>query len=671
MHGVLPDILTLLALALGVAWIFRLLRAPAILGFLGAGILAGPSGLNIIGHEHIDDFAEFGLVLLLFTVGLELAPEALTRNARSIVIAASAQILGTTALMAAIAWGVARLAAAPLSPVSAAVLGLAAALSSTAMALKHFSDRRETATPAGALSTGVLLVQDVCVILAIVLLPAFSRQGDASLAEGLARSLGSLIVLVFVFALGLKITPWLLRTALRQGGQELLTLFALVGAMAGAWAAGLAGWSPALGACLVGLLFARTDLQHQLRAEVTPFRDVFNAVFFLSIGMLVDLGSLREHAAALAGAVVLTVLAKALIAGGSVVLAGWPLRVAAVVGVGLCSLSEFGYVLAREADRLDLLPDGLLPLVVAWIVGAMILNALLLPWANQTAAALDRLWKPSASPAPGGVPPDAAPAGHVIIVGFGLNGRNLAQALRAVGSPFTVIEMNRGLAQQAREVGGHALVGDAARLAILEEAGLAHARALVVCAGDQDAARRIVAQARSARPDVYILARTRFVAELDRLYRLGASFVIPEEFETSIELFAHLLKEFGIPQNVIEQQITMARAGRYGMLRGRALDSGLQHEWARLLEAAVTQTFQIEPGSAGCDGTIRALNLRARTGATIVSVTRHGKAYPNPSPDLALETADVLVLVGTHRQLMEAKRALAPPTPDPQAGMGA
>jgi len=222
--------------------------------------------------------------------------------------------------------------------------------------------------------------------------------------------------------------------------------------------------------------------------------------------------------------------------------------------------------------------------------------------------------------------------------------------------------MNRSLARVARQDGADVVVGDAARAAILEEVGLHAARALVVAISEVDATRRIVAQTHTLRPDLYILARTRYVSELERLHGLGARDVIPEEFETSIEIFAHVLKEFGVPDNVIHQQVTLTRVGHYGMLRGRAEDRRRQTEWLRLLELAVTQTYLIEATSPGAGRTIRELDLRAETGVTIVAVTRAGQPTPNPSPDFQLAAGDVLVLVGTHRQPDEARRALEPPT---------
>lgn len=664
MHGELTTVVVVFGAALLAAWGMRRLRAPAILGFLVAGIVVGPSGLNLVGqergHEQIHFMAELGLVFLLFTVGLELSPAPLLRSGRRIALAAVLQMAVTTAAVApglalatGMAWSAALLAA------------LAVAPSSTPIVLKHLLDRGEADSPGGAVITGVTLLQDILAILVMVALPLLVRAGG-SWGAFVLRSALAVGGLVGVTLLGHLAVPRVVNRVFRVGGRELMTLFAVLMACAGAWLASLADWSWPLGAFIAGLLLTQSDLRHQLQAEVQPLREVFSALFFVSIGMLVDLRLFEQHALALGLTILATLALKTLLAAAAVLVSGWPVRLAVAAGVGLCTISEFGYVLTREADKLGLLPPDFLPLFVTWAVGTMIIGALFVPAGSPLGLAAAR-WLPATRPPAG----PAAVAGlegaapgrmsHVIIVGYGLNGRNLGRVLRATRIPFVVVELHRGNAHLARQDGADVIVGDATRIAILERAGLAAARALVISIADAHATRRIVAQARAARPDLYILARTRYLAELDALYRAGARQVIPEEFETSIEIFAHVLKEFGIPANVIEQQVTLVRAGHYGMLRGRPTDQGVRVEWLQLLEAAVTQTYLVLEGSPAAGRSIRELDLRSRTGVTVVALTRAGKPIANPSPDLQLAAGDVLVLVGTHRQLDEARRMFEPP----------
>lgn len=641
--------------ALAVASLFRRLRAPAVIGFLVTGLLIGQSGLRLIPHDAVGQFAEIGLVLLLFTVGLELSPEPLLRAGARVCGAALIQMLATTLIAAVLL----RLCTS-LSFPAALTIGIALSLSSTAIVLKQLGDLRRTDSPSGTIITGILLLQDVLVILVMMLLPLIAGRGG-SFSSAAGRGLLAVGGLVVVTILARRAIPFVLRAIVGVGGRELATLLAVLMACAGAYLAGLAGWSWALGACIAGLLLAETDLRHQLFADILPFRDVFNALFFISMGMLVDLPAAADHLTIIALAVVAVLVTKALIAALAVGGVGWPVRLSVQVGMGLCTVSEFAYVLLKDADKLALLPEGSLNVLNALTVGTMIVGAACIPLSDSFS-----LWMASViwRRTPVREESDSAPttAGrHVIIVGYGLNGRNLARVLAATKIDFVVVEMNLTLAAAARRDGARVIVGDAAQAPILRTAGLAAARALVIAIHDQQATRRIVAQAHAARSDLFILARTRFVTEVDVLYRLGARQVIPEEFETSIEIFTRVLHEFRIPTNVVEAQIAMIRSARYGMLRGLSGTSDQRMELLQYLDATATQTFLLPAESPACGRTIRDTELRAKTGTTIIAVVRNGKPTTNPTPDLRLEAGDVLVLVGAHGQLDNAKALLTPP----------
>jgi CPA2 family monovalent cation:H+ antiporter-2 len=649
----LSQTVLLFGAAIAVAWLFRVVRAPAVIGFLVAGLTIGPSGLGLITSDAVSQFAELGLILLLFTVGLELSPTPLIRSGRRLFLAAIVQITVTTLIAAC-----AIRTFSGLSTVASLILGVAVALSSTAIVLNQLSERRQMESTGGAIITGVLLLQDVFVILLMLFLPLFGKAASSDWRTSSIRGAFSIAGLIIVIAAAKFILPMALRLVVRWGGRELMTLFAVVMASAGAWLASRAGWSPALGACIAGLLLSQTHLSHQLFAEIIPFRDVFNALFFMSMGMLVDLPAVANHLPMIAVAIAITLIVKSIIAGSAVVTGGWPLRLGLYTGLGLCTVSEFGYVLAREADRLGIFPEGVMALLVAYTVGTMMVGAMIFPIADDVADRISRWWRPRHI-LPAAESTATSFDQHVIIVGYGLNGQNLAKVLRATKIPYCVIELSHSLAAAAREQGDSVLLGDAARMAILQYAGIATARALVIAINDQQATRRIVVQARAARPDLYILARTRYTTELDVLHSLGAQEVIPEEFETSIEIFSHVLKHLGIPNNVIEAQVTMIRSGRYGMLRGRPA-AVRPADLIGLMEATATQTFLMESGSPACGRTIRDIDLRAKCGATIIAVVRGGKPVTNPGADFRFEPSDVLVLVGGHKQLDEAKVLLSP-----------
>lgn len=643
----------MLGAALAASVVAPLIRLPPIIGYLGAGVLLGPSGLGVIRRDEVVALAELGLVLLLFTVGLELSPAPLVQMGRRLVVVTALQMELTTASVTLVMWFF------EAGWAAAGLIGVAVSLSSTAIVLRHLSDRGEAESVAGAVTIGVLLLQDIVVIMLLIVLPLWAGAAQGGWAASFVKvgvALGSLAGAVLICW---RLTPLVVRVVLRHTSRESMTLLAVAAAVAGAWAAAAAGWSPALGACVAGLLLASTEVRHQLSAEAAPFREVFTSLFFISIGMLVDLRVASAMGAWLPLLVIAVVLAKSALATGAVAAAGWPLRLAAGVGLGLGTISEFSFVLLSEAHRLGLVTRELFERAAACTIGSMLAGALLIPASPRVSMIVLRvLGRGSAAPPPAPDPADDL-RDHVVIVGYGLNGQNIARVLAATRVPFVVVELNPELATLARDAGHRVLVGDAARESILLHAGLATARALVVVINDRRVTRHIVAQAHKLRGELFILARTRYVAELEPLYRLGADLVIPEEFETSIEIFSHLLKVFAVPDNVIAQQVELVRAGRYSMLRGRSTDRAALDAWRRALELAVTQTYLLEDDSDACGRTVAELALRSRTGVTIVAVTRGGKPLLAPQPELRLERGDVLVLVGSHLQLERARRLLA------------
>lgn len=655
--SLLAQAVLLFGAALVIGWMFRVLRAPTAIGFLMSGLFIGPSGLQLITAEGVQRFADLGLVMLLFTIGLELSPEPLIRAGRPMVMAAAAQIL----LTAFIAFVVFKLIQPSYGRAAGILISAAIALSSSAIALKQLLESGQTTTSAGTLMVGILLLQDLFVILLMLFLPLFALTGETSWQGAAFRGVVSAASLAVVTLVARYCIPLFLRLVVRWGGRDLITLFALVAALAGAWVASLAGWSPPLGACIVGLILSQTDLRHQLSAEIMPFRDVLNALFFISMGMLVDLGAIREGFEIICVLVVASLVGKTLISTFVIRAAGFPLRLAVHAGIGLCTVSEFSYVLAADAGRLGILPQALFSDFTAYIVGTMIIGAMAFPLAGKASTAICKVFGNEDAPSPAAAE-HAELSGHVIIVGFGLNGQNLARVLTAANIPFCIIEMNPALAEQAREAKYRVIQGDATRRIILLHAGLAMARALVVAINDQEATRRIVAQARDARHDLYILARTRYTSELEPLHRLGAQDVIPEEFETSIEIFAHVLNHFGVPENVIDAQIMLIRSGNYGVLRGRQFSAGQRVDVMKVLESTTTQTVFIDEASPARGATLRELDLRAKTGATIIAVVRKGQAMTNPASDFVIEASDLLVLLGGHKQLESAKQLLSPAT---------
>jgi len=642
-------------MAVVVAWLFRRLRAPSIVGFLITGMLIGSDGLNFVDREAIGPFSELGLILLLFLVGLELSPKPLIRMGRSLLIAAGLQ-MGITA---GIAFAVAQLGGGVSWP-AALIIGLACALSSTAIVLTQLSERQETTTVTGMIVVGTLLLQDVVVILVMLTLPIIASSSSGGVVDTAIQSGIALGVVVFVFVFGRKYINSALNILLGPGTRDLSALFAVLFACGGAWLASQVGWSPALGACIAGLLLAGTDIRHQLMADILPFRDVFNALFFITLGMTVDMEAMAEHWLLVSLAIAATFAVKTVVTAASVRIAGWPARPSLQAGLALCTVSEFGYVLALEASRYGFVDGELFGILTGFAVGTMAIGAPIVPASARIAATFLRLM-PGSQKDLSDIDEDEKREtfrDHVIIIGYGINGQNLAGVLMQTHIPYCVVEMNPHLTERARNDGAPVIVGDAGSNAILETAGLPHARAVVVAINDAASTERIVAVARASNPDLYILARTRFVAEIDALYAKGANRVIPEDFETSIEILVHLLKQMNLPDNIVDAQVEAIRSGRYGMLRGKGTDRAAAQELMAALQRTATRTHYLTSESPMCGETVAGTNLRARSGATIIAIVRGQESTTNPPPDFVLRPGDLLVLVGSHAQIDAATSIL-------------
>lgn len=640
----LRDAVVLLAAGTTVVLVCQKARIPSVAGFLLTGILIGPSSLALVSEpERVEIFAEIGVVFLLFSIGLEFSLDRLRQIRRAFFAGGSMQSLFTIAAGALLA------ALAGLGAARSLFLGFLVALSSTAIVLKLYADRRELEAPQGKLVIGILLFQDFLIVPMIVLTPVLAGSVQASASAVAGRFLVSLLVVSLVFVVARYLMPRLLYQIVRTGIREILVLIALLACLGMAWLTQSLDFSAALGAFIAGIVISESEYSHQVEAEVVPFRDVFNSVFFISVGMLLDLGL---AGAALPSVMVLAagiVLVKTLVAGGAVRFLRYPLRTALLVGLSLAQVGEFSFVLLQVGREHGLLDAGLYQVILASSVLTMLATPGLIALAPRLAALpfLQRRKAPAAD-----VPAAKALHDHVVIVGFGVNGRNLAKVLRAASIPYVIIELSGDIAHRARAAGEPVFYGDATRREILDHAGIADARMIVFAISDTEAVRRSVRFARQLNPDLHILVRTLAVSEIDDLRRLGADEVVAQEFETSIEIFTRVLERFHVPNNIIRAEILALRGEDYRLLRSASGASS--STLLDLLALGVTEVFRLAAGSPAAGATIRETALRARTGATIIAVVRGQEHYTNPAPDFRLEAGDDLVLVGGHAEMDRA-----------------
>jgi CPA2 family monovalent cation:H+ antiporter-2 len=667
--AVLRELLTLAAVSLAVVMLFRRLRLPAAVGFIVTGVLVGPGAFGLIPDlELVRTLAEFGVVMLLFTVGLELSLTDLGRIGRTAVVAGALQVLLTVAAVGLV------LAAAGVHPARAVFFGLLLALSSTALVLKLLTDRLELSSPHGRLTTGILVFQDLMVVPFAVAIPWLGRwagrdetliaaAGGATTAPGGGGALRSLLMLLLVavaFLVARRVVPWLLARAARTRSREAFLFGVVLVALGSAWLTSLAGLSLALGAFLAGLILAGSELKPRIAADVLPFRDALSSVFFIAIGMLFAPSLLLDRPLLVLASTVGLVGVKVAAALAAFTLARVPPRVALAAAVGLAQVGEFSFVLAEAG-----LPNGLLGSLggqafYAGAVFSLMLTPLLVSRAPDWSLALDRRLADSADAGPPAAEPPGRFADHVVIAGFGLNGHNIARVLRAVRVPHVVVDLDADALQSAINDGSPALVGDIANPHIQEAAGVPRARTLVLALSDPTATRHACHMARARSRHVHIIVRTRYVSEIDELHRLGANQVIPEEFETSIEIFTATLRQFHVPMNVIQAQIALLRQERYSLLRGMKLPGSVVQQLEAILTQGTCDTFLLLQHSPAIGRTLAEVGLNQEPGARVLAVVRAGLAITTFDDHFRLSVGDTLVLAGTHADMERAFERLHP-----------
>jgi CPA2 family monovalent cation:H+ antiporter-2 len=542
----LSEIGLLLAVAVVLALVGARFRVPAVLAYLVSGVVAGPAGLDLIVHTHdLTALAEFGVVLLLFTIGLEFDLATLRRSWRSILLGGGLQLLGTIAVVA----GFVRLFGNPWN--QAVVWGMLVALSSTAVVLRLLEDRRETATPKGRLITGVLIAQDLAIVPMVMILPLLSGTGD-DLGLGLVWVVvRAILIIAGVVVLSRLVVPRLFKAVARDTPREVFLLAVLATGGIVAWLVSFAGLSFALGAFLAGVVLADTEYRHQAMTDVIPMRSVMMCVFFVGIGMLFDPSTLITTPGPVIGAFLAIGVVKLAVALGGFLLLRYPVPVALVAAASLAQVGEFSLILAGAAQETGLLTAAeeqafLAAAILSIAITPLVVNRA--PRMEQSRAVLmaERLLDPVNAP-PVVPDDDSHPAGHVIVAGLGFGGRAVIDALESHDVPTTIIELNPDTVAEERARGRRVVYGDLGSPEVLSHAGLEDALAVVITISDPDAAHRAATDL-AREHGVPVLLRTRWASDADELQRHALE-VVSEEQAGAMVLAMRVLKRVGIEAN--------------------------------------------------------------------------------------------------------------------------
>lgn len=637
----LRDIVVIFGLSVAVLFIFHRIKAPTIVGFLITGILAGPQGLGLIqAVDQVTVMAEIGVILLLFTVGLEVSLKDLMRLKKFVLVGGSLQVLLTILAVFAI------LVELGEPPGEALLIGFLVSLSSTAIVLRIIQKREEFDSIYGRTTLGVLIFQDIAVVpmmLVTPLLPGAFQTTTESPALILAKGIG-IIILVIISAKW--IVPQALYHIAKTGDRELFLLSIVGICFAVAWGTSLAGLSLGLGAFLAGLIISESPYSHQAFGNVLPLRDAFTSFFFISIGMLLDLDYFLQNPVYIILIALGVMVLKALIAGLAISLMGLSLRIVVLVGLALSQIGEFSFILSRVGFESGLIPLQTYQLFLDVTVITMGATSFIMALSPRVANGVLRLPLPEKMKNGSYTRPAssiAAKNDHLIIVGYGVNGRNVARSARAEGIPYEIVDMDPEIVVSEGKKGEPICYGDAAQETVLLHVGIKDARVMVIAISDPASTRRITELARRLNPDLFIIARTRYLQEMKPLHDLGANEVIPEEYETSVEIFSRVLERYQVSREKIEDYIAEVRADGYEMFRSLSKEPYCDANLDALSDEICTIRVYRDSRAAG--RTLAEMEIDGH-GVTLLAVHRGMETLNNPAKDMRLEVDDVAVMLG-------------------------
>lgn len=645
------DICIIFILSIAGLLVCHKLHVPAIVGFLLTGLIAGPHGLALIQADgEVEILAEVGIILLLFTVGIEFSLSSLLRVKRSVLVGGPLQV-GLTLLAAFLVVRQFGMVAN-----EAIFIGCLSAVSSTVIVMKLLQERDETRTPHGRTALAILIFQDIAIVPMILITPILA--GEASnMNQALFSLLAKGAVMVIVVIVGAKYAvPLLLSQVLRTRSREVFLLSVLAICLAVTWVTSIFGVSLALGAFLAGLIVSESESSHDALGHISPFRDVFTSFFFVSVGMLLDVSELIGKPFLIAGLAVGVLVAKSLVAGVVTSALGYPLRTAILAGLTLSQVGEFAFILSNVGIKHGLLNERNYNLFLAVSVVTMAATPIIVSVSGRVADGILRLRLPKRLVS--GLRPTPSTqhterSNHIIIVGFGINGQNVARAAAAADLPYVVIEMNNEIVRYARSNGEPIFFGDAVHDAVLHHANIKSARVVVVAISDDASSRRIVGVARALNPAAHIVVRTRHLAEVEPLYDVGANEVIPEEFETSVEIFTRVLMEYLVPHDQIERFIADVRADGYKMFRTPSKGALSRSNRDVHLPDLEISVLRVDKKSPFVEHTLEEITLLKTFEVSVVAILRNGKVLPNPHGDMRIKVDDEVYLLGLPEKIAQ------------------
>tara|TARA_Y100001980_G_C14556854_1_gene351431 strand:+ start:45376 stop:47364 length:1989 start_codon:yes stop_codon:yes gene_type:complete len=642
----LKEIVIILGLSIVVVFICQWFTLPPILGFLLTGILAGPTGFAVIEASHeVEMLSEIGVILLLFVIGLEFSLKHLASISGTIFIGGSFQVglsilgvLGFAYFFGGFTWQ------------EGVFLGFLVSLSSTAIVLKLLQEQNELNSPHGKAALGILIFQDIIVVPMMLFTPVIAGQAGNPATAILELVIKAVLVVFVVIISARYIVPKILYAITKTRIKELFLLTIVVICFAVAWATSAIGLSLALGAFMAGLIISESEYSHQATSLIIPFREIFTSIFFVSIGMLLDLRFLYFNFPVILGLTLLVIFLKTVFTGVAALVLRYNFRVAVITGLSIFQVGEFAFILSGVGMEYNLLDRGTYQYFLSVSILTMGATPFLIKNFDKITSLMlkstiqKRLSKWETNTKQDLPDESTGLKDHLIIIGYGLNGKNVAAAARFSNIPYVIVEMNPITVRRERAKGEPIYYGDATNPYLMEHLHVHQARVAIVAISDPNATRKVIINIRSICQTVYLIVRTRFVSEIESYQQIGANEVIPEEFETSIEIFSRLLHQYQVPEEAIHTFVKNIRGDNYDMLRpSTALRVNNEPQFPDMNVRCLTVQQQ--------DNDIVGKKLsesmiRRRFNINIVAILRDTDIINNPLPEDMVLLGDLLYVVG-------------------------
>ncbi len=644
---ILKDIVIILGLSVVIILIFQRFKLPSVLGFLIAGLIAGPNGLKLIHATHeVELIAEIGIIFLLFVIGIEFSLKTLAAIKKTVILGGILQVfitIGVTSYIAHV-YGL---------PFNQAVfIGFLLSLSSTAIVLKVYQERGEITTPHGRVSVAILIFQDIIVVPMMLITPLLAGASDNLTHSILILAVKVIVIIAVMFVLARYVVPVLFNMVVKTKSRELFILTVVVLCFSTAWLTSSVGLSLALGAFFAGLIISESDYSHQATANILPFREIFVSFFFVSVGMLLNLNFFMNHIISIHLLTLAVILLKTIIITITVFILRYPARTIFITAFSLFQVGEFAFLLSVTGMEYKLLTENVYQYFLSISIVSMGLTPFMIQNASRFANYLIR------SPLPKKVKERLNNMAekkefkelnteklkdHLVIIGYGTNGENLTLASHDAQIPYIVIELEPEIYKSIKEKGVPVIFGDASDDVILQHAHIHEARVIVVAISDALATQKIISSIREITETAHIIVRVKHQKEIDDIFKLGADEVIPEEFETSIGIFTSVLRKYLVPYDEIQAFTNRFRSMNYEILRNLPIENApkLSIPDMTIATLPVMQSHNKVVGK-----TIAESNLRAAYGVNILAIKRANKYITEIKPSTVILQDDILFVFG-------------------------